>query len=307
MRTEPLYLTEKDIELLKYRNLEIGRGSDGIVYKTGNYHTKNDLYKIYYSTSEAIKRAHNPGILDKNGVRVIKNKEQLRNIYGNLSIKTNYIDEEGVRINGINAVNQAIERQKYIQRTKLQKRPIYIDNHFGGTVLHYHKKQLPMYILKSLSKKTQIKVLKELLLAVEELVNNYVYHIDLGFQPKTNYKKANVLISCTPSLHPNIIDIDGKSAIYTENYNEYYYYKSLATYKNLVMQILFDIDIINITKLDFDYLKINLLNQNIPSKYMDSLLLMDKKMDIPELKEFLNEMEEIYSNKKYKTKKKILH
>lgn len=310
MNIEPLHLTEKDIKVLDYCNLELGRGTDGIVYTTGSYRNRNDLYKIYFHDSDTIKRINNSELLDKNGVKIIRDRQQLKNICNNHNdtrFKTNYIDNEGVRINGIDAINMAIERQKYIQRTRLQKRPILVDDHFRGTVLHYHKRQMPLYILKSFPRKIQIKVLKELLLAVWELLDNYVYHIDLGFQSKNDLKKANVLISCKPNLQPNIIDIDGKSAIYTEEYNEYYYYKSLGTYKNLMLQILFDIDIIDIEDIDFDYLKYCLHNKGIPDGYIDSLLILDKKMDVYEIMDFLNDMEIISRRNKVKTKSKIIY
>lgn len=64
MKINPLYLKEEDLKILK----EIGRGTDGIVYKPKN--SKNELYKIYYNKVE---NKNKPTILeavDSNGVRI---------------------------------------------------------------------------------------------------------------------------------------------------------------------------------------------------------------------------------------------
>lgn len=294
MEIKPLHLTKEDIDKLKRRHLELGRGTDGIVYKTGNIKTRNILYKIYLRSYEHL--LPNYGAqqsLDENGVKIIKNKEQLRNIYDKTRFQTCYIDSEGVKINGVDAIYKAIERQKYVTRTKLQQQPIYIDNHFGGTVLYYHRNQLPMYLLKSFPRKTQIKVLQELLLSVEELLENNIYHIDLGLQAHTNYKKANVLISRSPNPHPNIIDIDGKSAIYTETFNQQAYQQSLRTYKNLMVQILFDIDPAKLDNLDYFYFTDRLAQQEIDPTTAGILLDAEQSMPISDLGEFLQDQQKI--------------
>lgn len=264
MKINPLYLKEEDLKNLK----EIGRGTDGIVYKPKN--SKNELYKIYYNKVE---NKNKPTILeavDSNGVRIHNPEHKFTTVAKQKKYQTKYIDQEGVKIYGIGAVEKAIERQENIKRTQLQKRPIYIDGHFHGTVLYHHKRQMPFYLLKSFPKKTQTRVLKELLQSEEELLDNYIYHIDLGLQPRTNYKTANVLLSCF-GLHPNIIDIDGKSAIYTEGYNENLYYQSLGSYKTLVAQILFDIDLLKLEEEDLEFKK-EFLQQQYPNQDIETII-----------------------------------
>ena len=210
MKIEPLYLKKADVIKLQKRDLEIGRGNDGIVYKTG-ISNSDELYKLYFRKS---KIGSEPCYLE-----LVDEKDAVDNIY------------------------KAIDRQSYVKRTKLQKRPIYINNRFRGVVIHYHKRQIPIYFLKSCPLKIQIVVLKELLVSIEELLDNFIYPRDLALQPYTDYRTSNVLLSFSRKLTPNIIDIDGRSVIYTDDYNEDFYYTALNSYKNLVMQILFDIDI----------------------------------------------------------------
>lgn len=300
MNIEPLQLTKRDIELLKSRKLELGRGTDGIIYKTGNRHDRDSLYKIYHKSYSVTNTNSNIGHMDKEGVKVIDDISLLKNITNYSRYKTQYINEEGTRVNGINSVYKAIERQKYIQRTKLQKRPIYIDGNFGGTVLHYHKKQLPIGILKLFPLNIQLKVLRELLISEEELLDNYIYHVDLSLKTDQQYKKANVLLSCYPFLYPNIIDIDGKSAVYTESYNSTYYQKSLRTYKNLVTEILFDIDSEKIDDADYEYLNDKLSNLGIKEKFILPILDVESFMDINCIHEFLDDMDKIYEKGKQK-------
>ncbi len=60
MKINPLYLKEEDLKILK----EIGRGTDGIVYKPKN--SKNELYKIYYNKVE---NKNKPTILYGNRIK----------------------------------------------------------------------------------------------------------------------------------------------------------------------------------------------------------------------------------------------
>ena len=108
MKIEPLYLKKADVINLQKRDLEIGRGNDGIVYKTG-ISNSDELYKLYFRKS---KIGSEPCYLE-----LVDEKDAVDNIY------------------------KAIDRQSYVKRTKLQKRPIYINNRFRGVVIHYHKKK----------------------------------------------------------------------------------------------------------------------------------------------------------------------
>lgn len=289
MHVSPLYLTKEDVKSLEKRHLEIGRGTDGIVYKTGNKKTSNILYKIYYHSPILLEDPKYQKIFDNDGVNIADNRQFLNNKDVS-SFHTSYYNQDGVRDFGIEAIYKAIERQQYIKRTQLQKQPIFINGRFGGTVLHYHKRHIAIHNLNMYPTTIQIRVLKELLLAVEELLKNYIYHIDLSLKPERNYKEANVLISLGLNPHPAIIDIDGKSAIYTETENKYYYYKSLLSFKALIMGILFEIDIDNLEELDYDYLENKLKQLGINPYFIEPIIDPSVNLDITELNEFLDDI-----------------
>lgn len=130
-------------------------------------------------------------------------------------------------------------------------------------------------------------MLKELLLSVQELLDHNIYHIDLGIKPEC-IKNTNVFLSLFPKVKPEIIDIDGKSAVYTEQKNSKYYEKSLKSYKNLMTYLLFDIDAEVLEDLDYEYERENLIKKNVPREYVDSILNYEEVIDIPELNTFLD-------------------
>lgn len=285
---EPLHLSSKDIEALKEKNLELGRGTDAIVYKTGNPKEKDILYKIYHKCPINNDPQYH-AIYDSEGVNIADNRYYFRNIK-TTRYKTNYYNSEGVKVYGIDAVYKAIERQENIKRTHLQKRPILIDDHFGGTVLHYHRHHLPIYSMRFFPLKTQIDIFKELILAVEELINNNIYHIDLSLKPETNFREANVLISIKRKPKPAIIDVDGKSAIYTESPNNQYKIRTLTTLKDLIVNILFDINYEKMEEIDYNYIEKKLLSIGIEMKYISQVLDIDNVLDIHELNTFLDDI-----------------
>lgn len=286
MAINPLYLTEKDLQMMK----EIGRGTDGIVYKSPHIQNRNILFKIYHHPPALAENPSYKKVYDEAGVNIADNRALYRqNNYSRYH--TTYYNSDGVKINGVEAVYKAIERQQYITRTKLQKRPIYIGKNFRGTVLHYHKRAIAIHNLIFFPISVQIKVLKELLLAVKELLENYIYHIDLSLKPEKNYKEANVLLTLNPFPRPAIIDIDGKSAIYTESKVIQYQQQSLLSLKALITEILFGIDIEKIDDLDYGHLENNLESLGIKISYIESILNPDIILDTSELNEFLEDMQ----------------
>lgn len=287
---EPLHLTTKDIEELGKRKLELGRGTDGIVYKTGSLKDRNSLYKIYYHPNFIINDPEYKIELDSNGVNIADNRHLYKKLVYKYYIGSNYYNKDGVKLYGIDTVYKAIERQQFIKRTKLQKRPIIVDGRFAGTVLHYHRFHLPIHLLRLYPPATQIKVLKELLLAVEELITNFIYPIDLCLKPTESIQDSNVLISFGPNPKPAIIDLDGKSAIYTETYNEEYFYKALTSFKTLVTEILLNIDIEKLEEIDFEFLTKQFLELGLNLKCIEALLNTDLKLSIPEINEVLDNL-----------------
>lgn len=288
MTPEPLYLTPNEIKAMK----EIGRGTDGIVYKSHRLQDRNRLYKIYHNPSTLAENPLYKKEYDDAGVNVADNRALYRkNTYS--QYHTTYYNNDGVKINGVEAVYKAIERQKYISRTKLQKRPIYIGKTFSGTVLHYHKNAIAIHNLIFFPISVQIRVLKELLLSVKELLENYIYPIDLSLKPEKNYKEANVLLTLLPFPQPAIIDLDGKSAIYTESEVIKYYQQSLLSLKTLITEILFGIDIEKMEDLDYEHLEENVQELGIKLTSLESMIDPDIIVDIHDLNEFLDDIKRL--------------
>lgn len=284
---EPLFLTTADIEKMKKKKLELGRGTDGIVFRTGKFKTRNRLYKIYHNHSTSYDCLYQT-VYDDEGVNIADNRRYFRMTNAS-RFKTNYYNKDGVRIYGIDAVYKAIERQENIHLTHLQKRPIMVDDHFRGTVLHYHRHHIPIYNMHIFPLSLQLDIFKQLILAVEELIDNNIYHIDLSLKPETDYREANVLISIKRHPAPAIIDVDGKSAIYTEEPNKEYKTLSLKTLKSLITNILFEINYQEIEELDFDYIESKLRDIGINFDIISQILDIDKLIDIDELSNFLDD------------------
>lgn len=293
---EPLFLKKKDIDNLNERNLEIGRGTDGIVYKTGHFKTRNELYKIYYSTSSFLDDVRYKQELDAEGVNIADN----RRLFNEKCISNPicYYDKEDVRIAGENAVYNAIERQENINRTYLQKRPIYVGTRFSGAVLHYHRCCVPITYLKACPLRIQLWTLKELLLANKELIDNNIYPVDLKVNPNQP-RTDNVLISWGLRPVPHIIDVDGKSAVYTEVPNVHYERKSYFSYKSLLLEILFDVNVETCEEEDLCFKKLELRNEGLSEDMVNSLLYKDNLLDFYELNGLLEDVKGI----KLKTKK----
>ena len=135
-------------------------------------------------------------------------------------------------------------------------------------------------------------------------MDNFIYPRDLALQPYTDYRTSNVLLSFSRKLTPNIIDIDGRSAIYTDDYNEDFYYTALNSYKNLVMQILFDIDIMKLNVIDLEYFSDLLNKKGINSKYLEYMLSIERRTDIDEFDYFFEDISKLDIKAKKKKRNK---
>lgn len=194
-------------ELNRLRNRRIGSGTEANVYDAG----KGILYKIYKPYDELL--------------------EEL-NYYDGLNISSVYSDKH---------IKTAIERQQYVTKTDLPKAPIYSsDKKFIGCSLKKHTFCRPMQSITMLPIKKQAIILKRLLDAVKELCDNYIYPHDLCVKEIDGKPHSNVLV--TLNGLPKIIDLDGKSTIYTKDKSEQDEYLSYVTLTALINEILFDVD-----------------------------------------------------------------
>jgi hypothetical protein len=235
-KTSKIILSETEIKKLK--NKCIASGTEGRVYRIGN----GLLYKLYRSNEELSREVG------------YSSEHNINNLYTDSNILT------------------AMERQKNVHLTSLPVCPIYDDKgKYIGCALKDHGLCLPIHSITMLPRKKQISIIKQLLSAVKELCDNNIYPQDLATKEIDGKPHTNILIKLNGK--PEIIDLDGKSTIYSRERNESLEYSTYVSLTALISEILYDID----TKEDRDYVdteyEINkLTNYGMPYDLAESML-----------------------------------
>lgn len=258
-KLDPLFLKRNDIEKLKL----IGYGKDANVYDAKN----GLLYKIYHKNLLGPHNIFAGAIYDIDGVRIDKPlmSENFKTNY------LTYIDKDNIKLFSFLAINGAIKKQEFVDNTFLPLAPIYINNHFEGCVLKYHKYYIGIHNICIGPTILKLKVLKEVLNNVSELLNNNIYHIDLDNKKINNETHSNILIS--PLGNVEIIDIDGRSAVYRETKSDLLYELSINSCATLFYEILFDLDIHDeIIDNDRDYIEYTLKKEHLPNEFINAYL-----------------------------------
>lgn len=138
-------------------------------------------------------------------------------------------------------IEEAASRQQYIQHSTLPLGALYIDDKFKGCVLKEHHGYGDIYNINILPKKLKIKLLKKLVLNVKELLDHDIYHVDLSNKKIPGVHKGNVLFSLTGDIQ--LIDLDGKSTIYTHRFDSQFYQLTIQSLLALITDLLFELDI----------------------------------------------------------------
>ena len=110
-----------------------------------------------------------------------------------------------------------------------------------------------MHKLTGIPLSIRLKIFSNILKAEEELLNNYIYHIDLSNSPyakkeiilpngKTTITGHSHVLVNPITLKTNFIDLDGKSTIYTEKENNTLKYTSLNDLTILALEFLLQLD-----------------------------------------------------------------
>lgn len=238
-----LLMSSDDVKDLK----QLGHGSDGAVY---NY--KNDLLiKLYHKN---VKKIVTQNENDEDVKIYIKSQCKKTNYYENSLSYYSYNKDtnESIKILPKEGIFKAAERRKTISLTSLPIGPVYLNGHFAGCLLE-KQKGIQIHKLTGLPLSVKLKIFRNILKAEEELLNNYIYHIDLSNSPYA--KKETILpngqtsmtghshILVNPiTLNTNFIDLDGKSTIYTEQENKELRDLSLNGLTILALEFLFKLD-----------------------------------------------------------------
>lgn len=236
-----VFLTRQELNDLRNYTKEAGHGSDGRVFP----YKKKYLIKLYRKSLTLDEIAE----VDKNGpfgndedikIYVMKKdrdakqeKEYKANYKNNHNQFITYykkdddIPEHDTKLAASEAISAAIRRQSKIKRTKLPVASVYYTHKFIGCIIE-KLNGISIHKLMWLPMKAKIKIINSVIDDLEELMNNHVYHKDLSNSPYANVgyidengKQINepghshVLVNPI-TLKTNIIDLDGKSTIYTE-------------------------------------------------------------------------------------------
>ena len=245
---ENLYLAKEDFDKLK----EVGHGTDGCVFK----YKKNTLVKVYHK--DLIKFDNYDEILTKKDKVYKGEKIPFKGSVANCNYYLND-DNDVIKIRTEDALKKAVEKQKDVSRTKLPKGAFYINNRFVGVVLD-RINGVQIHKLSIMPLKYKYQIIKSLLLDVDELLKNNVYHVDLSNSPYstkccTRDKDGNVIaikghshVLVNPlTKKTNIIDLDGKSTIYTEKYSEKFEKACIDNICTLLIEFLYNVDTDDIT------------------------------------------------------------
>lgn len=264
----PVYLKSDDISSLNYKL--IGFGNDANVYDTKD----GFLFKIYHSEILPNYMDNRNAFYDSDGVRIDKPKISIdyRKNY------LDYVDKFDTRLFSTGAINSAIKKQEFVDLTYLPLAPIIIDNHFGGCVLKYHKNYTDIHNFRYFPLSVKTRMLEEVLVRTKELLDNYIYHLDLNNKKDGLVGHSNILASLRKSVQ--IIDIDGRSAIYRESKSVVHEVISLNSCASLIYELLFDLIIDDhLLESDKDYLVSVFEKKHIPSEFIDSFIYEKNSVD----------------------------
>ena len=235
----------------------IGSGVDGSVYRIN----RNTVYKFYHKQNTFIDLPN--ANIDEEGVIVsdFKNLRPYNRVVRNESIY--YTDKDGVILTREDAIIKAIAKQENVKLTDLPRNVIYLNNKIIGCEYKYYPCKLGIYAATYLPLKQRLIVCKRLMEEVKELLNNNIYPVTLAQRDEVFpfiKNKSNILIG--RDLKPVIIDLDGISALYSDNYSKKYYDKVMASLSSLILELLTKVELANNIEDDE-----NVINDYIGSLY----------------------------------------
>ena len=271
-----VFLTRQEVNGLRNYTKEVGHGSDGRVFPYKNKY----LIKLYRKSLTMDSMAE----LDKNGpfghdedvkIYVMKKnrssreeKEFNQNRKGHKEFITYYRKddenpEHDTKLAPSEAITAAIRRQKNIKRTKLPVASVYYNHKFIGCIVE-KLHGIGIHKLMWLPMNMKIKIINSVIDDLDELIQNHVYHRDLSNSPyagvgyidengKHVYETGHSHVLVNPvTLKTNIIDLDGKSTIYTERENESLKNDAIRELLVLVMEYLLLVNLVDYVPNDYE-------------------------------------------------------
>lgn len=270
-----VYLTSDDIKNLKSK--KINQGTDGTIFRVGN----GLLYKIYHNSTPIENIVSNlfPKT-DEEGVKIYE-----KGVLKPLISRPLTLEDDYVKLRAEDAIKLAQAKQKDVKLTTLPLASIYVDNKFKGCVLKDFQYSTSIYNIRFFPLNIRLRIAREVLKRTKELLKNNIYRVDLGGKP---IDKSNVLLNYFPYFAPEIIDNDGRSAIYTEKYVKELYNISIQSLNGIIVEILCYRTLEPLTELDKKEAQTDLEEAGVPSIYIEALV--NKEATVDELEDCLRRM-----------------
>lgn len=288
MEIQPIHLSTEYFKSLQ--NKKIGYGTDGSVYK----YNKKELIKIYHTNLYRILSCID--VKTDEDIRIYNKEKRVFPVQSSVTAYFyNQENDEHLRLPAKDAVRYAISRQKNITMTQLPKNMVYVDKIFAGILID-RVNGIQIHKLTGLPLNIKKKIMFKIIERVRELISNNIYHIDLNnspFSKKTLYVgpsgelesvgHSHILVDHT--LEPHLIDLDGKSTIYTEKKSIKSEQMCLKGLCQLLIEFLLEIDLDELEGLEdsIDYLCDLLEHAKVASEYIESL--SEYNLNIQEIEE----------------------
>lgn len=254
---------------------KIGEGREASIYRV----SKDLAIKIYHKSFDGLKN------IPENDETIKTTKPKIfKSPYNHQSL---CYDEEGVRLSFEDVIYHAKYRQKNINKTYLPLNPVYINGTFRGCIIKYHNNFFPISYFNALPKKLKYKICYSTLEKIKELLYNNIYQIDLYNKQDLIGCHNNIIVN--PFLDTQIIDLDGKSTIYTSSFDKAHYQTTLLGFSLLMLEFVYDEDLRDCfeefyTYQDY-YIDFFHERKKIPREYIENILSESISLDC--LEDFL--------------------
>jgi hypothetical protein len=276
MQKQVIRLSKQERFDIENNNKFIGSGKDGNLYKVGS-----NVFK-FYKDNKSLLDSNKEGIYDSDGVNVT-NYKNLRNksvVIDNRILS--YVDGEGVILAREEAILKAIELGEKVKQTYLPNNIIYDNNKAIGCVYPYYKNTLGIYASSLLPLRLRLQICKEIISKVEELLDNNIYPLSLAQRSDEfpiSKKESNILLGL--DLKTYIVDLDGNSTLYSQNYSHKHTTLALASLSTLVLEILSKIKIYDDNFSNMESI-IDYKSNECFKRYIDDMIEEFVKAGIPE-------------------------
>ena len=276
MQKQVIRLTIKEENEIREKCKFVGSGLDGDLYKVGP-----NVFKFYKDNVNYI-NSNKERIFDVEGVNVSDYKSLRNNSNNRDSRILNFVDQDGVILAREDAILRAIELGSKVKKTYLPNNIIYENNRAVGCVYPYYNNTIGIYAAAYLPMKLRLQICREVIMQVEELLDNNIYPLSLA-QRDDKYpiskKNSNILLGLDGKTH--IVDLDGNSTLYSQEYSHTNTSLTLASLSTLILEILSKVKIYDDNISDYESL-MDYSNNLALKVYIEDRVREFIKVGIPE-------------------------